>query len=55
MSERHIGSTAGRSTAESEPLLLHSRGGIVVVALLLITLGLMFGPLILHLVNVPLR
>lgn len=60
MTDQHKGSTAGRSTAgrsatELQPLVLHPRSGIVILTLLLITLGLMIGPMVLHMVDAPLR
>lgn len=41
-----------RSVDAAPPLVLHPRGGVVIVALLVLTLGLMV-PLFLHLATAP--
>jgi len=41
-----------RSVDAAPPLVLHPRGGVVIVALLVLTLGLMV-PLLMHLATAP--
>ncbi|MCA4997132.1 hypothetical protein HWD35_20635 [Tsukamurella tyrosinosolvens] len=42
-----------RPVEAAPPLVLHPRGGVVIVTLLVLMAGLMLAPLVLHLAGVP--
>ncbi|CAM3807811.1 hypothetical protein ACXYTP_07235 [Tsukamurella ocularis] len=42
-----------RSVEAAPPLVLHPRGGVVIVTLLVLMVGLMMAPLVVHLTGVP--